>query len=134
MPGRREAAARQMGKVARRTSTNVEQPRKPTESANMREKHLGDAVSLATILLSTRQQFGHALRDAAMATIRARLKGARSDHLVISRNILESHIDDALYLIGRDGLDSLERNVRFAVDEMIREALENVRTRRTDGY
>ncbi|PWB80186.1 MAG: hypothetical protein C3F11_18670 [Methylocystaceae bacterium] len=99
----------------------------------MREKHLGDAFSLATILLNTREQFGRALRDAAMACIRARSNGARSDQLVISRNILESHIDDALYLIGRDGLDSLESNVRFAVDEMIREALENVRMRRADN-
>jgi hypothetical protein len=52
---------------------------------------------------------------------------------IISRYFLESHVDDALYLIGRDGLDSLESNVRFAVEEMIREALENVRMRRTDN-
>ncbi|MBY6243691.1 hypothetical protein [Methylosinus sp. Sm6] len=97
----------------------------------MREKHLGHAVSLATILLSTREQFARALRDAATASIRAR--GAGFDQPVISRYFLESHVDDALYLIGRDGLDALETNVRFAVDEIIREALENVRMRRTQN-
>ncbi|PWB83010.1 MAG: hypothetical protein C3F11_08845 [Methylocystaceae bacterium] len=99
----------------------------------MREKHLGRAVSLATILLSTREQFARALRDAAMASIRARSRGANFDQPIISRYFLESHVDDALYLIGSDGLDALESNVRFAVDEMIREAMENVRMRRTDN-
>ncbi|PWB80733.1 MAG: hypothetical protein C3F11_17140 [Methylocystaceae bacterium] len=99
----------------------------------MREKHLGHAVSLATILLSTREQFGRALRDAAMASIRARSKGAGFDQPVISRYFLESHVDDALYLIGRDGLDALENNIRFAIDEMIREALEDIRMRRAEN-
>jgi hypothetical protein len=99
----------------------------------MREKHLGDAVSLATILLNTREQFGRALRDAAMASIGERSKNAGFDQPVISRCILESHVDNALYLIGRDGLDALESTVRYAVDEMIREALENVRMRRTNN-
>ncbi|WP_244620654.1 hypothetical protein [Methylosinus sporium] len=77
--------------------------------------------------------FARALRDAAMASIRARSRGAGFDQPAISRYFLESHVDDALYLIGRDGLDVLESNVRFAVDEMIREALDNVRMRRTEN-
>jgi hypothetical protein len=99
----------------------------------MREKHLGHAVSLATILLSTREQFAHALRDVAMTSIRARSRGAAFDQPIISRYFLESHVDDALHLIGGDGLEALESNVRFALDEMKREALENMRMRQTDN-
>jgi hypothetical protein len=93
----------------------------------MCEKHLSHAISLATILLNTREQFGYALRDAAIANIKERTKSAYCNQLIIPRYFLELHVDDAVYLIGRDGLDTLESNIRFTVNEITREALEIVR-------
>lgn len=89
---------------------------------NMREKHFSAALSLAKILLDTREQFARALRDAAIAQLGSswRVDTGRA----LSRHALEPHIDDALYAIGRDGPDGLEDNVRNAVDEIVREALE----------
>ena len=81
--------------------------------------------------------YGHMLFEQATPIDDALIDGLRpyfeSAHLDARDYFLESHVDDALYLIGRDGLDAIESNVRFAVDEMIREALENVRMRRTEN-
>jgi hypothetical protein len=93
----------------------------------MYEKNLRHAISLAIILLNTREQFSHALRDAALARMRERTRSAYFNQLIIPRRFLELHVDDALYVIGRDGLDALETNVGSVVDEIIRETLESAR-------
>ncbi len=91
----------------------------------MREKHFAAALSLAKTLLDTRQQFTYAIRDAAIAQlgVSASVDAGRA----LSRHALEPYIDDALYAIGRDGLERLEDNVRNVIDEIVREALDAAR-------
>lgn len=88
----------------------------------MREKHFALALSLAKIVLDTREQFVYALRDAAISQL-----GSSSSLEALPRYVLEPYVDDALYAIGRDGPERLEDNVRSAVDEIMREALDAVR-------
>ena len=89
----------------------------------MLEKHFSDAITLATKLFHLREQFIDALR--AVANARIEQSHGRSLHLagIVSRRALESHADDALYAIGRDGADRVEDSVRHAVDEVVRETL-----------
>jgi hypothetical protein len=94
----------------------------------MYERNLRHAISLAIILLNTREQFACALRDAAMARMRERTRSMYFNQLIIPRRALELHVDDALYMIGRDGLDALESNVGNVVDGIIRETLEAARS------
>lgn len=89
---------------------------------HMREKHFTVALALARTMLETREQFIFALRGAAMAQL-----GPSSNIDMPSRYVIEPHIDDALYAIGRDGPEGLEDNVRSAVEEIVREALEAAR-------
>lgn len=94
----------------------------------MPERHFAMAVSLAKIFFDTREQFACAIRDAAIARIEAGSStSGRADRLAIPRRALEQQIDDALYMIARDGLDKLEDNVRSAIDEVVREALDSSR-------
>lgn len=82
----------------------------------MSEKDFAAALSLAKILLATREQFARALRDAAAA----RLAAPNVDALF--RSALDPHVDDAVYAIGRDGAERLEDNVRRVIDDIVREA------------
>ena len=94
----------------------------------MPEKHIALAVSLAKILFHTREQFAGAMRDAAIARIEANpARSIYAGQAAIPRRALEPHVDDALYAIGRDGLDGLEANVRSAVDDIVREVLDAAR-------
>jgi hypothetical protein len=83
----------------------------------MSEKHLALAQSLAKILLDTREQFGHAIRDAVSARL------GPSDNR-ISRYALDPIIDDGIYALNRDGPAKIEDNVRALVDDVARAALE----------
>jgi hypothetical protein len=85
-------------------------------------------MSVATSLFNMREQFIDALRAAANACIEESNGRDIYDHIAISRHALESHVDDALYAIGRDGLERLEDNVRYALDEIVREALDSEKT------
>lgn len=92
----------------------------------MPDRHIAIAVSLAKILLNTREQFAQAIRAAAIARIEANpAQNIFPDVVTIPRHALEPHIDDALYGIGRDGLDRLDVHVRTAIDEAAREALDS---------
>jgi hypothetical protein len=91
----------------------------------MPETHFGVAISIATSLFNMREQFIDALRAAANAHIEESMGRDIYDHVAISRHALESLVDDALYAIGRDGLERLEDNVRHAVDEIVRDALDS---------
>ncbi|PWB88891.1 hypothetical protein C5688_18870 [Methylocystis sp. MitZ-2018] len=92
----------------------------------MPERHFAMAVSLAKIFFDTREQFVCAIRDAAIARTEAGSSTSGSaNRPAIPRRALEQHIDDALYMIARDGLDKLEDNVRSAIDEVVREALDS---------
>lgn len=94
----------------------------------MPEKQFSYAVSLAKILFGTREQFVDALRAVAAARIAARSDASTSAlRSTIFRTALESHADHAIYAIGRDGSSGIEDNVRFAVDEIVRETLAAVR-------
>jgi hypothetical protein len=96
-----------------------------TEKIIMAERHLSVAIALATTLFNLREQLIAALRAAAMARIESEAAGpADALNAVIQRRSLELHVDDALYAIGRDGVAGLEYNVRHAVDEIVREALD----------
>ncbi|MBI1868839.1 MAG: hypothetical protein HYS06_11200 [Methylocystis sp.] len=91
----------------------------------MPDRHVTFAVSLAKILLNTRDQFAEAIRAAAMARIEANpSSNICAGQAAIPRSVLESHVDDALYAICRDGLGGLKDNVRMTVDEIVREALD----------
>jgi hypothetical protein len=94
----------------------------------MPERHFAMAVSLAKIFFDTREQFACAIRDAAIARIEASSStSGRANRLAIPRRAVDPHIDDALYMIARDGIDKLEDNVRSAIDEVVREALDSSR-------
>ncbi|MBI1866937.1 MAG: hypothetical protein HYS06_01330 [Methylocystis sp.] len=94
----------------------------------MPDRHITFAVSLAKILVNTRDQFAEAIRHAAMARIEASpSQNICAGQEAIPRGILESHVDDALYAICRDGLGGLKDNVRITVDEIVREALDAAR-------
>ena len=97
----------------------------------MPDQHIADAVSLAKILLNTREQFTQTIRAAAIARIEANsAQNIFAGEVTIPRRALEPHIDDALYGIGRDGLDRLDVHVRTAIDEAAREALDSTGTPR----
>jgi hypothetical protein len=89
----------------------------------MQDEHLAMAVSLAKISFNTRERFVDALRTAAIAHIEANRRGAHTFEIEISRNVVELHADEALYALYCDGLSGLEYNVRFTVDEIVREEL-----------
>ncbi|PWB79550.1 MAG: hypothetical protein C3F11_20490 [Methylocystaceae bacterium] len=94
----------------------------------MPERHFAMAVSFAKIFFDTREQFACAIRDAATARIEAGSSTrGRPNRLAIPRRAIDLHIDDALYMIARDGVDKLEDNVRSAIDEVVREALDTAR-------
>jgi uncharacterized secreted protein with C-terminal beta-propeller domain len=94
----------------------------------MPERYFAMAVSLAKIFFDTREQFACAIRDAAIARIEAGSStSGRANRLAIPRRAVDPHIDDALYMIARDGIDKLEDNVRRAIDEVVREALDTAR-------
>jgi hypothetical protein len=90
----------------------------------MTENFFSLAVSLAKMLLDTREQFAEAVRMAAIARIEGNpMRNVYTRPADISRSAVEPHVDDALYAIARDGLRGLEDNVRAAVDEIVLEAL-----------
>lgn len=98
------------------------------ERRNMPEKHFTIAVSLAKILFNTREQFADALRDAAITRIEASpTRSIYAGRAAMARRALQPHVDDALYAIGRDGLEGLEVNVKIAIDAIVREALDAAR-------
>jgi hypothetical protein len=81
----------------------------------MSENHL--ALAQSKILLDTREQFGHAIRDA----VSARLGPSNNS---ISRYALDPVIDDGIYALNRDGPAKIEDNVRALVDDVARVALD----------
>jgi hypothetical protein len=94
----------------------------------MTERHVSTAIALATSLFNLREQFIAALRAAALERIESiEEEDAYARHAIIHRRTLELHVDDALYAIGRDGVGGLEYNVRHAVDEIVRETLDDAR-------
>jgi hypothetical protein len=80
----------------------------------MSESHLAFALSLARIILTTRNQLASALREAAQLDARA-----AED---LSGESLALIVDDTIYAIGRDGADALEYHVRRAVEDIARAA------------
>lgn len=93
----------------------------------MPKRHFATAVSLAKIFTDTREQFACAIRYAAIERIRDGQSTSVRVDAWIARHIVEPHVDEALYLIARDGLDKLEDSVRYAIDEIVREALDATR-------
>jgi hypothetical protein len=90
----------------------------------MPDRKFSVAVTLAKSLLNAREQFVNALRAAAMAQIEAEPpRQIRLRNIFVPRRILESHADDAVYAIGRDGAVGIETHVRFAIDEIVRETV-----------
>jgi len=94
----------------------------------MPERQFSVAVSVAKILCNSRKEFVEALRAAAVARIEASaVRNIYANRPPIIHRAVEMHADDAVYAIGRDGLCGLEAHVRFAVDEIVREALDAAR-------
>lgn len=94
----------------------------------MFEKRFSIALSLAKILVETRERFTEALREAAIAKMEpgspARADAIRS---AVPRHTLEPLVDDALYALVRDGAEHLEDNVHSAIDEIMRAAFDVLR-------
>lgn len=84
-------------------------------------------VTLAKILFNTREQFVDALFAMAKARIKANRTSIYSAPIEILRSNAEARADEALDAIYRDGLNRLEDNIQFAVDEIVREALDRER-------
>lgn len=78
---------------------------------------LAEAVSLARLFLSTRAQFARTLRGVVEAEL---VHGEGASR--IGLGALEGYVDDALYAIGRDGPERIEDNLRWVMEEMLREA------------
>lgn len=94
----------------------------------MTEKHFTDAVSLAKAVFDAREQFARALRDAAIAQIEAGpSRNVYSLPAGVSQHTLELYVDDALRAICRGGPGGLENHVRTAIDEIVRETLDETR-------
>jgi hypothetical protein len=89
----------------------------------MPERCLGVAFHLAKILFNTRERFAYTLRDAAAR----RAHDICSEQISIPRCLFEPHVDNAIHAIFRDGLEGFERDIRLAVDEITREALDAAR-------
>jgi hypothetical protein len=85
---------------------------------------------LAKVLFNAREQFAYLLRDAAAARIAADSTRITDwDQISIPRCLFEPHVEDTIQGIFRDGLKGLEHNIRFAVDEIVLEALNSARRR-----
>jgi hypothetical protein len=97
----------------------------------MQDEHFDMAVSLAKILFNTRERLIDALRAAAILRIEANRRNIWSFEPDISRDAVTLHADEALDAIYCDGLRGLEYNVRFTIDEIVREEL--IAAQRTSG-
>jgi hypothetical protein len=93
----------------------------------MPDNHASIAVSLAKILINMRQEFVDALLASAKARIEANRTSTYSVRAEIPRFAVEAHADEALYAVYREGLGGLEDNIRYAVDEIVREGLDAAR-------
>jgi hypothetical protein len=110
---------------------NQRQRTKRFREKYMKDQHFDMAVSLAKISFNTREQFVDALRAAAIVRVEANQRNIWSFQPKISLDAVKLHADEALDAIYCDGLRGLEYNIRFTIDEIVREEL--AAARKTSG-